>query len=104
MAANSASSLASCNVRLESTMIVPPPYKRVILKLSGESFVPPGQRGISMEEVVDIAGQTYRAAQLGVQIGDRDRRRQHLARGAVHGRQFAASRKRRPTTWACWPR
>lgn len=46
-----------------------PPYKRIILKLSGESFVPPGQRGISMQEVVDIAGQTYRAAQLGVQIG-----------------------------------
>jgi uridylate kinase len=46
-----------------------PPYKRIILKLSGESFVPPGQRGISMQEVVDIAGQTYRAAQIGVQIG-----------------------------------
>ena len=46
-----------------------PPYKRIILKLSGESFVPPGQRGISMQEVVDIAGQTYRAAQLGVEIG-----------------------------------
>ncbi len=45
------------------------PYKRIILKLSGESFVPPGQRGINMQEVVDIAGQTYRAAQLGVQIG-----------------------------------
>lgn len=45
------------------------PYKRIILKLSGESFVPPGQRGISMQEVVDIAAQTYRAAQLGVEIG-----------------------------------
>jgi uridylate kinase len=45
------------------------PYKRIILKLSGESFVPAGQRGISMQEVVDIAGQTYRAAQLGAQIG-----------------------------------
>src|SRR3990170_6253000 len=45
------------------------PYKRIILKLSGASFVPPGQRGISMQEVVDIAGQTYRAAQLGVEIG-----------------------------------
>jgi uridylate kinase len=44
------------------------PYKRIILKLSGESFAPPGQRGISMGEVVDIATQTYRAAQLGVQI------------------------------------
>ena len=52
-----------------STMPAAPPYKRIILKLSGESFVPPGQRGISMQEVVDIAGQTYRAAQLGVQIG-----------------------------------
>jgi uridylate kinase len=50
-------------------MNVPLPYKRIILKLSGESFVPPGQRGINMQEVVDIAGQTYRAAQLGVQIG-----------------------------------
>jgi uridylate kinase len=45
------------------------PYKRIILKLSGESFAPSGQRGISMQEVVDIATQTYRAAQLGVEIG-----------------------------------
>jgi uridylate kinase len=44
------------------------PYDRIILKLSGESFAPPGQRGISMQEVVDIAGQTYRAAQSGVEI------------------------------------
>lgn len=50
-------------------MNVPLPYKRIILKLSGESFVPPGQRGIVMQEVVDIAAQTYRAAQLGVEIG-----------------------------------
>lgn len=45
------------------------PYKRIILKLSGESFVPAGQRGISMPEVVDIASQTVRARQLGVQVG-----------------------------------
>jgi uridylate kinase len=45
------------------------PYKRIILKLSGESFAPSGQRGIAMGEVVDIAAQTYRAAQLGVEIG-----------------------------------
>src|SRR5687767_3161060 len=44
------------------------PYERVLLKLSGESFAAPGQRGISMTEVVDIAAQTQRAAQLGVQI------------------------------------
>ncbi len=46
-----------------------PTYKRLILKLSGESFAPPGERGISMGEVVHIASQTYRAAQQGVQIG-----------------------------------
>jgi uridylate kinase len=45
------------------------PYHRVILKLSGESFAAPGQRGIGMQEVVDIARQTFRAAQSGVQIG-----------------------------------
>jgi uridylate kinase len=44
------------------------PYKRILLKLSGESFAAPGQRGISMQEVVDIATQVQRAAQLGVQI------------------------------------
>ena len=40
-----------------------------ILKLSGESFAPPGERGISMQEVVHIASQTYRAKQRGVDIG-----------------------------------
>src|SRR6476659_1830065 len=44
------------------------PYDRILLKLSGESFAAPGQRGISMQEVVDIAAQVQRAAQLGVQI------------------------------------
>ena len=44
------------------------PYRRVILKLSGESFAPPGQRGISMEEVVHISKQTVQAAASGVQI------------------------------------
>jgi uridylate kinase len=44
------------------------PYSRVLLKLSGESFAAPGQRGISMAEVVDIATQTHRAAKLGVQM------------------------------------
>jgi len=44
------------------------PYRRIILKLSGESFAPAGERGISMQEVVGIASQTYRAQQQGVQI------------------------------------
>ncbi len=44
------------------------PYQRVVLKLSGESFAPPGERGISMQEVVHIAAQTYRAQQQGTEI------------------------------------
>jgi len=43
-------------------------YRRVVLKLSGESFSHTGERGISMEEVVHIAEQTAKAAELGVQI------------------------------------
>ena len=44
------------------------PYRRIILKLSGESFAPPGERGISMQEVVHIAKQTYEAKQQGVEV------------------------------------
>jgi uridylate kinase len=43
-------------------------YKRVILKLSGESFASTGERGISMDEVVMIADQIYKAQQLGCQM------------------------------------
>ncbi len=43
-------------------------YRRVVLKLSGESFAHTGERGISMEEVVAIGGQVCKAAQSGVQI------------------------------------
>ncbi|MEX0938464.1 MAG: UMP kinase [Pirellulales bacterium] len=46
----------------------PPRFKRLVLKLSGESFAHAGERGISMEEVVHIARQTYQAAQRGVEI------------------------------------
>src|SRR5947209_8459829 len=45
-----------------------PQFRRVVLKLSGESFAHTGERGISMDEVVHIAKQTARAAQRGVQI------------------------------------
>jgi uridylate kinase len=44
------------------------PYRRVLLKLSGESFTQPGERGIDMGEVSLIARQTMKAARLGVQI------------------------------------
>ncbi len=43
-------------------------YKRVVLKLSGESFARPGERGIAMDEVVEMARQIDAAAQLGCQI------------------------------------
>jgi uridylate kinase len=44
-------------------------YRRVVLKLSGDSFCQPGERGISMEEVALIGRQTVKAAQSGVQMG-----------------------------------
>ncbi|HTU26538.1 MAG TPA: UMP kinase [Pirellulales bacterium] len=43
-------------------------YRRVVLKLSGESFTAPGERGISMEEVNSISQQVAKATQRGVQI------------------------------------
>lgn len=43
-------------------------YRRVVLKISGEGFVHAGQRGIAMDAVVHLAGQTYKAACHGVQI------------------------------------
>ncbi|MFM8634788.1 MAG: UMP kinase [Planctomycetia bacterium] len=43
-------------------------YRRVLLKLSGESFARPGERGISMAEVLHLAQETARAAARGVQV------------------------------------
>jgi uridylate kinase len=43
-------------------------YRRVVLKLSGESFSRAGERGISMEEVVDISRQIHQAHQTGCEI------------------------------------
>ena len=43
-------------------------YRRVILKLSGESFSHAGERGISMDEVLRIAKQVQLAKQLGAEI------------------------------------
>lgn len=45
-----------------------PHYRRVILKLSGESLSRVGERGISMEEVSAIASQVKQAHALGCQI------------------------------------
>ncbi len=43
-------------------------YRRVVLKISGEGFVHPGQRGIATDAVLHIARQTFQAAQHGAQI------------------------------------
>lgn len=42
--------------------------RRVVLKLSGESFCHAGERGISMDEVATISRQILRAHELGCQI------------------------------------
>ncbi|HEY1377235.1 MAG TPA: UMP kinase [Gemmataceae bacterium] len=43
-------------------------YRRVVLKLSGESFTVPGRSGISIDETLKIARQVQRVAQSGVQL------------------------------------
>jgi len=45
-----------------------PAFRRVLLKLSGESFCRPGEGGISVEEVSRIARQVSRVAARGVQL------------------------------------
>jgi uridylate kinase len=45
-----------------------PRFKRVILKLSGESFASAGERGIEMDEVVQIADQIHKAQLLGCEM------------------------------------
>jgi uridylate kinase len=52
----------------DGSVETPTRYRRVLLKLSGESFTRPGERGISMQEVTLIATQTVQAARHGVQI------------------------------------
>lgn len=44
------------------------PYRRVVLKISGEGFAEPGQRGITPDAVLHLARQIHAAAQSGAQI------------------------------------
>jgi len=46
----------------------PPVFRRVLLKLSGESFCRPGDGGISVEEVSRIARQASQVASHGVEL------------------------------------
>jgi uridylate kinase len=43
-------------------------YKRVLLKISGDGFTRPGERGIATDAVLHLAEQTARAARLGAQL------------------------------------
>lgn len=44
------------------------PYRRVVLKISGEGFNHPGERGIAMDAVAHLARQTVEATRHGAQI------------------------------------
>ncbi len=46
----------------------PSNFKRIILKLSGESFCSHGERGVSMDEVIHMAKQIKMANEVGCQI------------------------------------
>ena len=46
----------------------PPLLKRVLLKLSGESFCRPGEGGINVDEISRIARQAARVAAMGVEL------------------------------------
>ena len=43
-------------------------FGRVVLKISGEGFTHPGERGIAMDAVLHIARQTSQAAKHGIQL------------------------------------
>ncbi len=45
-----------------------PRYRRVVLKITGEAFTHPGERGIAMDAVLHLARQTYDAARHGVRL------------------------------------
>lgn len=75
----------------------PPVFRRVMLKLSGESFHP-GEGGIDVEEVSRITRQAARVTAQGVElvivVGGGN-----ILRGAWLPR-LRSSRKPPPTTWA----
>jgi uridylate kinase len=53
---------------MANTPLPQPAFRRVLLKLSGDSFTRTGQTGVSMEEVSKIAMQAKRVADRGVQL------------------------------------
>ncbi len=53
---------------MESTRPLQPAFRRVVLKLSGESFGTSGKSGISLEETLSIARQAMRVVESGVEL------------------------------------
>lgn len=51
-----------------TTSTEPVQLRRVVLKLSGESFAHAGERGISMQEVVQLARQIQQARSIGCEV------------------------------------
>jgi uridylate kinase len=51
-----------------SSEVLTPKYKRVVLKLSGDAFGHSGKSGISIDETINIARQARRVVQSGVQL------------------------------------
>ena len=47
---------------------MPPKYKRVLLKISGEAFCKEGEHGLDIDEVQSIARQIKEAASIGTQV------------------------------------
>ena len=79
-------------------------YRRVVLKISGEGFTHPGERGIAMDAV-----RAHRPADLpGRQARRADWPSSWAAATSSAGRSsppaIRASTRPRPITWACWPR
>lgn len=50
------------------TDLLRPAFRRVLLKLSGEAFGPPGKNGIGLAETLDIARQLKRVSQMGAEL------------------------------------
>ena len=46
-----------------------PRYRRVLLKISGEGFCPPGEFGIHPAQLDRVAGEIHEVVELGVQVG-----------------------------------
>jgi uridylate kinase len=46
----------------------PPQYRRILVKISGEGFCPPGAFGIQRAELERVAGELDQVAKLGVQV------------------------------------